>query len=346
MLSFQWTCTLASLVNSGAECRLFSGVATNNSVLRVPAFVMTLNSTYSFKLLVSTLNGRSSSQATSVYPAPDGSPETFITNTLNRFNPGAKLIILGRMSANDEVTCSWSVRTNLGASVPIKTLTPSTKKFSSLDAKSQASFPVSIGSEQFVGGRSYTFRLDASVVGSPVLRTFSEITLRANPAPWGGYVLSDPPSGKALSTTFFISTPGWMAAADSLPLSYSFDFQISPTALLLSLASMSPRSYTSSYLPAGREYLNYSIVIVATAMDIYLTSDAAVSAATVMPSAGLNISQILAVQLSTAYAANNIDKVFQTVNLVSSSSSYDRNFFRQYRHFGTAVQYDDRVHWP
>lgn len=279
---------------------------------------MTLNSTYSFQLVVTSLNGRSSSQATSVSPAPAGSPETFIENNLNRFNPGTKLIILGRMSANSELTCTWSVRTNLGVSVPIKTLTPSNKQFSSLDAQSQASFPVSIGGGQFVGGRFYTFRLHAARVGFPSLATFSEITLRANPAPWGGYIRTDPPSGKALTTTFLISSPGWTAEADGLPLSYSFGFQTSPSAPLLSLASMSLRSYTSSYLPAGRDYLNYSIVLEATAIDIYLTSHTAISTVLVSkPSAGFNISRILSVQLPYAFAANNIDKVFQIVNQVN-----------------------------
>lgn len=289
---------------------------------------MTLNSTYSFQLLVTSLNGRSSSQATSVTPAPAGSPETFIENNLNRFNPGAKLIILGRMSANDEVNCTWSVRTNSGVSVPLKTLTPSSKKFSSLDAQSQASFPVSIGGGQFVGGRFYTFRLHAARVGFPSLATFSEITLRANPAPWGGYILTDPPSGKALSTTFLISSPGWTAEADGLPLSYSFAFQTSSTAPLLSLASMSLRSYTSSYLPAGRDYLNYSIALEATAMDVYLTSRTAVSAVHVTkPSGGFNITRILSVQLPYAFASNNIDTVFQIVNQVSFFKICDVRLF-------------------
>ena len=164
--------------------------------------------------------------------------------------------------------------------------------------------------------------LHAARVGFPSLATFSEITLRANPAPWGGYIQTDPPSGKALSTTFLISSPGWTAEADGLPLSYSFGFQTSPSAPLLSLASMNLRSYTSSYLPAGRNYLNYSIALEATAMDIYTSTANCMGKVKVDANPTVDITVVLNTSLTTAFSSSDGDLIFRTVNNVSINSTY------------------------
>jgi REJ domain len=287
--------------------------------MSVQAYGMFLNTTYMFEVLVSSLDGRSSTKSVIVTPLTVGSIRTTVTDTLPVFNPGSKLIIQGTLYSpnSSAVTSRWTVRSPLGEVVAFTALTPTTRNFTSSDVAKRALFPLSIGPGVFYGGTTYSFRLATHPIGVPRLTTYYEILLTANSPPTGGYVVSVPTAGAALQTKFLITSPGWTTDVANFPLSYSFSFRISEFATYLTLASASLKAFTQSTLPAGLRVLNNAIELQGKATDIFFSSADANTSVTVKINDAVNVSKVLTDALTTAFLVGDVDTVFQTVNNVS-----------------------------
>jgi REJ domain len=233
-----------------------------------------------------------------------------------RFNPGAKMVLNSYLSANYEVTSSWSVSTSLGVSVPFTALTDKSKSFSKLDALNQIAFPLSIDGGVFTGGVAYSFRLTVSPTANSKIVTYTEVVLTANSPPTGGYISATPSSGTALVTNFQIATPGWTADVSVFPLSFNFAYRSMSSAPYLTLAAPSLRAFTTSALPAGSSSGGL-ITVQGTATDVLLSSSSAIGSVTVTASTSTNITSVLLKGLSKAFASGNLNLAFQTVNNVS-----------------------------
>ena len=322
---FQWSCTIASMDNFSSECGLFNTMSTSTSRLIVPPNALSLSVTYAFHVAVtppslsSSGERRMDSKIVRVTPLPGKGAIVRITANTTRFNPKAKLVINGLVSASFAVTSSWHVYDSMGVLGPLNALTPITRSFNAVDVFSSVTYPLSVAAGVFKGGKQYTFRLLASTAEDTSAESaFSEITLTANSPPTGGYVVTEPPSGDALSTPFLLSTPGWATDVTCYPLSYSFTYRLSKRSLYLSLASSSLRSFTIAPLPAGLSSLNGHITVQAEAMDIFESSDVAVSTVQVLEGSA-NVSEYLSSSLLAAFLSGDKNKVFQAVNNVSQS---------------------------
>jgi REJ domain len=293
---------------------VFGTTIVTKSVVTLPPNVMKMNTTYTFLLAVSSRDGRSSSQTVSVTPLLSGSPEIFVTSLFGLFNPEAKLVIEGHISHPLAVTSAWTAYTPLGVPVPFKSLTHATKTIS---ASTDSLFPLCIAGGEFVGGKSYTFRLSGHPIGVSSMLTFAEITLTANSPPTGGYMSSTPSRGDALMTKFLLSTAGWTADVTSFPLSYSFSYRLSVASQYLSLAASSLRAYTVSTLPAGLRVLNGSITVQGEVTDVLMMSGTAKTAVIVVENAAANTSHIMTESLSSAFSTGDVNLAVQTVNNVS-----------------------------
>ena len=289
--------------------------------MSVQAYGMFSNTTYMFEVLVSSVDGRSSTKSVIVTPLSAGSVQITVTDTVPVFNPGSKLVIQGHLYSpnSSAVTSTWSVLTPLGEAVSFTALTPTTRDFTSSDVAKRALFPLSIGPGIFNGGRTYSFRLATHPIGVPRLTTYYEILLTANSPPTGGYVVSVPIAGAALQTQFLITSPGWTTDVANFPLSYSFSFRISEFATYLTLASASLKAFTQSTLPAGLQILNNVIAVQGKATDIYLSSGEANTSVKVGLDPAVNVSKVMTASLTTAFLTGNIDAVFQTVNNVCTT---------------------------
>ena len=291
---------------------------TNTSRLTVSAYGMFSNTTYMFEVLVSSVDGRSSTKSVIVTPLVAGSVQITVTDTVTLFNPGSKLVIQGHLySANSSaVKSTWSVLTPLGEPVSFTALTPTTRDFTSSDVAKRALFPLSIGPGVFNGGRTYSFRLATHPIGVPSRTTYYEILLTANSAPTGGYLVSVPTAGAALQTKFLITSPGWTTDVANFPLSYSFSFRVSEFAAYLTLATSSLKAFTESTLPSGLRILDNLIVLQGKATDIYFSYGEANTSVRVGLDPAVNVSRVMTASLTTAFLTGNIDAVFQTVNNV------------------------------
>jgi hypothetical protein len=295
---------------------VFGTAIVTKSVLTLSPNVMTMNTTYTFLLLVSSRDGRSSSRTVTVTPLLSGSPEVSVTSLFSLFNPESKLVIEGHISYPLAVTSAWTAYTPLGEPVPFKSLTQATKTFA---ASTDSLFPLSIAGGEFAGGKSYTFRLSGHPVGDSNMLTFAEITLTANSPPTGGYISSTPARGDALMTKFLLSTAGWTADVTSFPLSYSFSYRLSVASQYLSLAASSLRAYTVSTLPAGLKMLNSLITIQTKATDTFLASGKATSTVKVLVNPAVNLTFVLGNAIASALASGNYDIAFQAINNVSEN---------------------------
>ena len=274
--------------------------------------------TYAFAVVVTAPDGRTDSQTVLASPAYNGSVQVSISTTSVRFNPAAKLIVNGNIRALSTVTSSWTVYSALGTALSYESLTPQSKEFSLSD---EVAFPLSMAGGTFVGGNSYSFRLTAYPKGYPDLATYSEIQLQANSPPRGGYLYAEPTSGYALVTSFFISTPGWTADSESLPLRYTFSYRVAASSQYLTLAAASQRDYTRTTLPAGLAVIDHRVTLQSQAIDMLNSSSTTTSTVAVTTRPDTNSSLILSTSLTRAFLTGDINLAYQSMNGAATTVS-------------------------
>lgn len=302
----------------GKDCDFLSKSESTQGLLTIAPSAMAAGVSYSFVVTVSSLDGRVARKTVIVNPKVSGGVQVSIANTIKTFNIGSKLVVLGFVTSGKAATSTWSVEDSSGLPVDFAPLTPRSKTFSATDVASKIGFPLSLRNGAFVGGGTYNFKLTTFPVDNPSLVSFSEMLMTANVLPTGGYVTSNPASGKAIVTQFLISTPGWTSDAANLPLIYSFSYCLAESAPYLTLAAASIRAFTTSTLPAGLSQLNDSITVRAKAADIFQSSAVAVTGVQVKIDKSVNLTQVATKALSEAFLSGNINLVYQTVNNVSN----------------------------
>ena len=307
-----------SISRFGESCGTFDNTNFLASSLSIPSFSMSLSTKYAFTVAVSAPDGRSDSKRVLVSPAFNGSVLLSISTRFVKFNPAGKLIVTGNIRAPSAVTSFWSVRSALGAPISYKSLTPQTKQFPLPGA---VTFPLSVAGDTFVGGDSYLFRLTAYPMGSPKFATYSEIQLTANSPPRGGYLYATPTSGTAFMTDFFISSPGWTADVENLPLRYAFFFRVSASSEFLTLAVASQRDYTGTTLPAGLPVLDYTVTLRGKAIDMLNSSSSATYTVAVTPSQSENTSSTLSKSLDRAFLTGDVNLAYQAINSAATTIS-------------------------
>jgi REJ domain len=253
-----------------------------------------------------------------VTPVDSGTAQLQILSSFAHFNPGSKLVIDSNISAHFEVSAFWNVSSSLNNSVSFSSLTPPKQNFALSDAMKNIQFPLSVPAYALTGGISYTFRLTVYPRGNANLATFSEVVLRANSPPSGGYLAIQPTSGVGLVTNFSILSPGFTTDVSSYPLSYTFTYRASQNSALLTIASASPRAFTISNLPEGLPDLHNLVTVSSQAIDYFLSSTSVFQNVTVNKYLDAKVLQILETGLTQAFSSGNVNLVFQVVSNVSS----------------------------
>ena len=312
----QWSCTLGSITSLGADCNV-NLKGSNTSALVVPPYSLNVKKVYVFVVYVSAKDGRSSSQTVVVTPVDKGSAQLQILSSFVQFNPGSKLVVDSNILAEFDVIAFWNVSSSLDNSVSFSSLTPSKQSFTKYDAARNVHFPLSVPAYALRGGISYTFRMTVYPSRKASLATFSEVVLRANSPPSGGYLAIQPRSGVALVTNFSVFSPGFTTDISSFPLSYTFTYRVSQNSANLTIASASTRAFTVSTLPAGLPDLHNLVTVSSQASDIFLSSSSVFDYVTVNASSNAELAHILKTGLLQAFSSGNVNLAFQIVNNVS-----------------------------
>lgn len=309
---------MATMSRLGEQCGVFNNTNLLLNSLLIPRYTLSPNVTYAFSVLVTAPDGRSDTRKVLVSPSYGQSVQLSITSTFEKFNPEAKLTITGNLRALSTVTSFWTVYSSYGAPIQYDSLTPRSVEFS---LSSRIAYPLSIAGGTLMGGNSYSFRLTAYPKGLPQFATYSEIQLSANSPPRGGYLYVEPNTGSALVTLFFISSPGWTADSDCLPLRYSFAYRVSASSGYLSLAAGTQRDYTRSTLPAGLPVTGHLVTMQGQATDMFNSSNTALSSVTVILNANTNTTGILSRSLNRAFSTGDMSLAYQSVNSAATTIS-------------------------
>ena len=256
-LIYHWSCTIASAQNYSQPC-IFPSQNTANqalsyfnlssSILKVAPNSLTANMLYNFVVLVSSVDGRSSSKSVLVSAVQAGLPVVVIPTKLTQFNAGSQISLTGLFTANYSVSGTWVV--SFGSNnidLGVSALTPTTKFFNAFQAANPSTtYPLAVAANTFVSGRTYTFRLYVSSATSSTSPTqlstasYAEITLTVNAPPVSGQITATPQSGSALSTLF----AGTQSGQFFLSNTYYYVHLIIPTHTIIILNQHPPSSYT------------------------------------------------------------------------------------------------------
>lgn len=325
-LKFLWTCVIADV---GANYLQPCGFSLSSTAqVKIPANTFNAQTTYNFEVTVTTSDGRSS--YADVFVSALGIPATVVINPVldnkqqitSIINSNKQLQITCLISSDVSAQVSWSVNGNPSFITPSMALSPVSQSLSAPII--QVSFPLTIASDVFTPGSSYTFRLTVLPNGQSS-GIYSEITLAIRFPPSSGSLSVSPSSGIALSTLFQFTATGWSAGdVSDLPLSYSVS-TISP--YIMTIESNSLSSSVSSYLSATASSSSSATKVIAQLVVSGSTGSVAspvITTVTVTPNAGIAsntsaLSSLFNGQVSKALAASDPQAVARAVGLIAST---------------------------
>lgn len=323
-LTYRWSCTISSITSYGSDCSsVFGSSSTTASTISVAPYTLLSSLSYTFQVLVSSVDGRTSTSSVFVQPTGAGGVTVSITSLTSLINVDRKLSLSGVLFANYtsssvQVFAFWSVYFS-GSLVDVTPLTSASSNFTSAEVKKSITYPLAYSANTFVEGRTYSFRLTAYPTYDKSLASYTETTITINKPPSGGSVSLSPSSGDALSTSFYIFALLWTSS--NLPLQYSFTYQVSSSQNELTIRALNQISYTYSTLPAGTQANSYQLTIKNYAVDSYSAQSVAVSAVSpvVKVNSNANITNILSSSLSNSFSSGNVDGAVQAVNNIAST---------------------------
>ncbi|KAJ8598673.1 hypothetical protein CTAYLR_003088 [Chrysophaeum taylorii] len=223
-LLFSWTCE-----TDGGSC---DGVD-NDALAAAETITVTLNTAGVYVFIVALSDASSSRTATArveLTAEAAERPAVFLDLSQQQQQTvvaHTKTIIAATVtapaSAGGIINSTWSLASGeLAGNSPLDLVTTTRVEQKRVrDAGQSFTHNLAIVANALVPGASYTFRLEAVVVGSDkFLPGFASISVMVSRLPSGGRVEVDPASGVALQTRFTLRALNW--AADEPPLKYSF----------------------------------------------------------------------------------------------------------------------------
>jgi hypothetical protein len=349
-LVLSWSCLVtgvldnSSSISYGDSCDdLFALDSLDvNSLVLVPIKTsMMLHSVqYSFTAasnLVSVTSGRSVISATVDVqrrsPQLAYLPLVSIASTFKKFLPNKILKIRGviqNLFNSTQGRARWELFNSQGASLPLTDLSITKETTLTLFAnRSFYDFSLSLKPNSLAPGKTYTFRLAASVSFQSVdVMTYASLVVTGNSPPTGGQFLISPQHGITMETIFSFAASYWTDSPDDYPLSYSFFYSLtssnSSSSQLMALGFASQRSYVNSFLPSGLKSQSYAIFALLQVSDVFgASSETEIrNNVTVFPAAAASSEQISAetinATMSKGFVSSNYASILQTINTFSS----------------------------
>jgi hypothetical protein len=326
-LSYSWRCHIVSpSAEYGSDCGYLISSGSTSSMAYVTANTMSLDQTYQFSLVISSPDGRYDSVSlTVVGVASDSSTVTMNTQYSSPYKyfmslNGSKLSLFGSVGGNVAVVASWSA-TFSGQRIALTgLLTEPRRTFSAAEADG-ISFPLSIAPYALVSNRQYTFTLSSCLVASSSQCSYASLDVFIAGSPSNGYVTVSPATGTALSTSFQVSSNGWVDAAEAFPLLYSFLYQGTSSGPFLQIRSPFYSPYTFTQLPQGSQKNAYTITligIVTSSFGAAANATTAVTVAAAMSPSYSNYSKVLTLARTSFGQTQQSDAIMSVVNNVAS----------------------------
>lgn len=322
IISYSWSCYILTSVLFGTDCSYIFEGSRVSSQISLRSNSMNVSYYYAISLTASSEDLRYGTASVYIQPVIT-SVTTTISTTTKLFNEDASVSIDGSIICADDAIGSWTLSNN-GKELVTQTKTATRSYFSYIESSFGISYPISFPIYALQQGFTYTLRLSAYPVSNSSLVSYSEVSITINGPPSNGFVLINPSSGYALTTTFSISTQGWVTSSSNFPITYVMSYQVSTNSPELTLSSRNQVSSVSSILPAGLDANDYKITIRGTAYDVYLAANNATVNVIVSPlaidsSEDITKYSLLLSSANTAFSSSDVDKAIQIVNVVASS---------------------------
>lgn len=327
-LSYEWTCSIASSSSFGSDCSttLFQSQSLTGSSITAKYSAMSDSVIYKVTVtVVSAISGSSGSASTELSRPASGIPTVAlaIPSTVSVVNIGSVFSLSGTVQASVGLSCVW-IPSVTGVAVTINsTSTVFARNLTAQQVASTFSFPLVMSSSVFSAGSSVTFKLQASALsnGRYTTAAYSQVVVYMNGYPVSGSTTVSPQNGTALATKFEVTTSDWTDDASDMPFTYDFSYQLSASASALTVQSRSNLNVVYTYLPAGLESSNYSVIVIGRVYDIYGASSSADYTSYVAEASTSELDSFLSSGLSDAGVTGNPDQYLSTVNLVATTAN-------------------------
>jgi hypothetical protein len=324
VLAYSWFCSIASAESYGSDCgSIFVPSTINSYLVTVQPYSMNISSTYAVQVQVSSSDSRFSTYTVFIQAIPTP-VSTAIVTTSSEYNADTVVTLQAILQADESFQAFWTVYFG-GLVTTYPTNSPLTDIFSASEAIAGITFPISFPANTFTQGLTYTLRLSAHPLSNSTQLSYSEVSIIMNSPPTSGSISVNPAVGTELVTTFYIFCSGWVTSSSSLPLSFSFSYQLSTFQPSFALSTKSSISSISTNLPSG--LINNENKIDLTVV-IYNSLDASATSSTFVsvypPTSKLSsstLSKLVTDNVQASFSSGNIEAVLKTINVVAAVTS-------------------------
>jgi len=270
-LIYKWSCLVASSKNYGSVCDYIfknSGIPSTFEQKKITVNGLLEGYIYQVTLVVSTFDGRTSSNSITIEPAPPGAPEVSTESSLVKINYNSRLVLTGTISAYNSQYATWAFD-ELSIDLNEISLTPTSKEFNEADIKYAVSYPISIAPFSLLPQKTYTFSLVSCPISNSSLCSYSSIRVLINSPPSPGIFKVSPSEGKALTTRFTAVQSFWTDDLSDYPLTYQFEYSLGLDSDPMMLTSYSEKTSSTFELPAGLLSQEYNVTCKGSISDSY-----------------------------------------------------------------------------
>lgn len=225
-LLYAWSCSVLSLSSFGSNCSSIFNLDSIEGKVIVYGSAMNASLVYGLATVVSSTDGRSDSQVTSLTRNEDAStPSTQIqlasSPTSIKFNINEDLTLVAYIQCSSSaVQSAWAAYID-NSNISISAASPQSKFLASSLVQSLFSFPFVVGAGSFAPGMTASLQISASTLfstnsdgrrlaSSSGATGYSQMSLIANGPPTGGSAIVSPTTGSALSTVFVVQAIGFV----------------------------------------------------------------------------------------------------------------------------------------
>eukprot|EP01038_Epipyxis_sp_PR26KG_P006100 gene6100-8408_t len=312
-ISYLWTCEYIG-TNSRIECPIYfkNNTSSFSPLLYVTSKSLLENDIMLIRLFI-TKDYRTSSTKVILYPQISNSCSVSINTPIPQsFNSGNKLKLSSTILIHSVSELEWKIVDDSKLNISEISLTNPSRSFSSNGSFEQFTFDIAISRNSFIGNRLYTLQLSCHQKSKMV--SFAAIDLNVNVPPISGDFSVYPLVGQALSTSFTLSSFGWISG--DLPLTYSYGFVSVIDNSLNIIRSRSVIAHTSTLLPRGNEFSNYLTDTVVIVYDDYDRNSSSTETVQVYPYSGILYN------LSNSLSTSSPESIRQYLGVISTALNY------------------------
>lgn len=322
-LTYLWSCTSLSLAYYGQSCdaTVFNGLSMNASTIKIRPVYLNASTSYEIGVLVTHTEDGRFDTASATVSALSGYANlgmvAISSSSSQTINEDQQLSVEAVVSSNVSLIATWTALVDVTSVDLPTTLGPIFRNYTR--PMSNIPFNLIIPGSTFLSGSTVTLRLALATSDSIVI-SYAEMTIKINTSPSGGSIVASPQNGTALDTYFEFTTSSWVVDESALPLTYTYQYQLSDNSPVLTIKVRSQSNILSTMLPPGSESESYAVVVSVIAYDANLAKGYTQQTSYVTPqTTSTNYSALLESMLANPNTLSDPDQTLNILNVIGST---------------------------